>query len=302
MAMPMMKETNMSLFEQPKKRENRAGARWYNIDGVEYPSVTTILSVIAKPALIAWSAKVEREMVMSASAQLYQDIIGTPKMSKEAFLTSLSMRLGNMKAHRKIAQKASEIGAQAHRLIDWNLRASLMQKVGPPPKISDAAQWAFMAWEDWKKSVKLKPIYMEQTVYSKLYGYAGTMDLYAEVDGKLSVIDWKSGKAIYPEASLQNAPYRAALREMGHGDPEQGIIVRLPKNVEDPEFEVKIIEEPESDLMDTFLHTMEVWKWNQKGEEAYEAKKKAEEVAKIEAQINQEITGRNVSQKTASQG
>lgn len=265
----------------PSKRENRAGARWYDIEGVEFPSVTTILSVIGKPALIAWSAKVEREMVTSASLSLYRDIYGTPKMSDIAYLTSLQTRLGKEKAHSKELAKAGDIGTQAHKLIEWNLRATLMQEAGPSPAVTDKATWAFMAWEDWKKSVNLKPIYIESTVWSKTHGYAGTMDLLAEVNGKLTVVDWKTGKAIYPEAYLQNAAYRYALREMGHGDPVQGIIVRLPKNVEDPEFEAQIVQEPEADLMATFLHCFEMWKWAQKAEEKYQARKEAKQCQEV---------------------
>lgn len=283
-------------FAKPAKRENRSGARWYKIheDRPEYPSVTSILNVIGKPALVAWSAKVERELVTNVSCQLYQDIAGTPKMAPAAYLMSLSTRLGREKAAQKELQKASEIGSQAHALIEWNLRASLMQDAGPSPRIVDAAQWAFMAWEDWKKSVNLKPIYIEQTVWSDTYGYAGTMDLLAEVNGKLTVVDWKTGKAIYPEAYLQNAAYRHALREMGHGDPVQGIIVRLPKNVEDPQFEAQTIEDSEQSLFNTFLHTFELWKWAQKGEEAYEAKRQAAEAAKIDQQICQEVAARGL--------
>jgi hypothetical protein len=257
------------------KRENRSGSRWYEIEGMEYPSVTTILSVVGKPALIAWSANTEREMVMNASSQLYQDIAGTPKMSPTAYLMSLKTRIGTVRAGQKELAKAAEIGSQTHKLIEWNLRASLMQEPGPSPQISDRAMWAFMAWEDWRKSVNLKPIYIEQTVWSKTHGFAGTMDLLAEVNGVLTVVDWKTGKAIYPEAYLQNAAYRNALREMGHGDPVQGIIVRLPKNTEDPEFEAQIIQENEQSLFGTFMHVFKLWKWVQRGEEAYQAKKKS---------------------------
>jgi len=262
-----------------KKRENKAGARWYQIheDKPEYPSVTTILQVIGKPALIAWSAKVEREMVTNASLGLYKDIHGTPLMSDMAYLNTLQTRLGKDRAHKKELEKAADIGSQTHALIEWNLRASLMQEAGPSPRVTDKATWAFMAWEDWKKSVNLKPIWIEQTVWSDTYGYAGTMDLLAEVNGKLTVVDWKTGKAIYPEAYLQNAAYRHALREMGHGDPVQGIIVRLPKNTEDPEFEAKAVPESEATLFDIFLHTFKLWKWAQKGEEEYWAKVEARE-------------------------
>jgi hypothetical protein len=272
----------MATNTLPSKRENKAGARWYKVEDQEYPSVTTILQVIGKPALIAWSAKVERELVTNVSAQLYEDLAGTPKMTPPAYRMTLAMRLGKEKANQKELAKASDIGSQAHRLIEWNLKASMMEDAGPSPHISDKAQWAFMAWEDWKRSVNLKPIWIEQTVWSKQHGYAGTMDLFAEVNGKPTVVDWKTGKAIYPEAYLQNAAYRHALREMGHGDAVQGIIVRLPKNTEDPEFEAQIVQQSEESLFQVFLHTFELWKWNQIGEREYQAKidaKKCEEVA-----------------------
>jgi hypothetical protein len=131
-----------------------------------------------------------------------------------------------------------------------------------------------MAWEDWKKSVHLKPIAIEQVVYSPKYGYAGTLDLLAEVNGELAVLDWKTGKAVYSEAHLQNAAYRQAVREMGHGDPVKGYIVRLPKVETDPEFEV-VEAEPEGSSFEVFLNTQKLWEWNYANELKYEAKKEA---------------------------
>lgn len=246
------------------RREER-GKRWYTTPNGEYPSVTTILQVIGKPALIAWSAKVEREMVTNVSAQLYEDIAGTPKMSRLAYLNTLQKRLGKEKAHTKELAKAGDIGSQIHSLIEWTLRASLMQEPGPSPRICDKAQWGFMAWESWRKSVNLKPILIEQQVWSDTHEYAGTMDLLAEVEGVLTVLDWKSGKAIYPESHLQNAAYRHALREMGHGDAQQGIVVRLPKNEKDPDFETKVCY-PEQKCMEVFLHAKNLWEWSEEND------------------------------------
>ena len=244
-------------------RKSTARGRFYETPDGIFPSVTNILSVIGKPALINWAANTERELVLDCSANLYEDCHGTPKMSRMAWLTTLQGRLGNEKAHKRELAKAGEIGSQAHALIEWSLRVKLLQKVGPSPHISDKAQWAFMVFEDWAKKVNLKPIFIEQTVYSKQYGYAGTMDLFAEVDGKPTVIDWKTGKAVYAEAHLQNAAYRHALREMGHGDPVQGIIVRLPKNETDPEPEA-VTADDEAESLQAFLHFKAGWEWNQK--------------------------------------
>lgn len=239
--------------------------RFYQVGNNEYPSVTTILDVIGKPALLNWYAKMEREMVLKVAGELYQDAPASPKMTSTAWTTTMLLRLGKEKSGQKELAKAAEIGSQVHALIEWTLRAHLMQQVGPSPRISDKAQWAFMAWEDWRRSVSLKPIFVEQIVWSHMHGYAGTLDLLAEINGKLTVLDWKSGKAVYPEAHLQNAAYRAAIREMGHGEPEAGLIVRLPKVETDPDFEV-VEALPEKPCLDTFLHAQQVWNWCQQME------------------------------------
>lgn len=260
------------------KRNDTPRGRFYEIDGKKYPSVTTILSVIGKPALVNWAANVERELVMEVSADLYQDAAGTPPMNRLAWLTTLQARLGKQKAHVKALAKAAEIGSQIHALVEWTLKCELCYEVGPSPKVCDKAQWGFMAWEDWRKKVNLKPIFVEQTVYSKEWGYAGTLDLLGEVEGKLTVLDWKSGKAIYPEAKLQNAACRTAVREMGHGDPLQGIIVRLPKVETDPEFETLTVEEDEDYLLGQFLRAKGLWEWQQKEDDKYwEKREKANE-------------------------
>jgi hypothetical protein len=254
------------------RKQTRAG-RFYEIDDCgTLPSVTTILSVIGKPALMAWAAKVEREMVTKVSADLYEDVAKTPSMTRAGWLISLETRLGKEKAHAKELAKAGEIGSQVHELIEWTLKGELCYDAGPSPRISDKAQWAFMAWEDWRRAVKLKPIAVEQVIWSSKYGYAGTLDLLAEVEGVLTVVDWKTGKAVYGEAHLQNAAYRQAIREMGHGDPKQGLIVRLPKVETDPNFEV-VAAKPENLQFPKFLDAMSVWKWAQEIEEEYQAKK-----------------------------
>lgn len=249
-------------------KENKWGdrSRFYEVDGKQYPSVTTILSVIGKPALIAWSAKVEREMVMEVSANLYEEVAESQKMSRLGWLNTLADRLGKTKASQKELAKASEIGSQAHSWIEWQIKRELMHKVGPCPIISPPAQLAVAAWERWRDSVNFKPLLCEQPVWSNVYRYAGTMDLLAEINGEITLLDWKTGKAIYDEAYLQNVAYRQALFEM-RLLPElqirdlKGMIVRLPKLEKDPEFEAKPISEDSDKLMHIFIGVLNLWKW-----------------------------------------
>lgn len=264
-------------------RDDGYGRRtgFYPVEGVgKLPAVTSILEAVAKPALVPWAAKLEREMVSRAAADLYEDLpVAGPKMSRAAFLVSLMGdgsrgnygRLGKVKAHSKALEKAADIGTSVHKMIQWNMRRELLQRVGPEPKLQPAASWAFMAYEDWRRASNLSPIFVEETVFSKRYGYAGTADWAGEIDAsgpegrsRVHVLgDWKTGKSIYPEALLQNSAYVHALVEMGHATPDVGgIIIRLPKVETDPAFEVRLIPpEEQKTLFRTFLHVLELWKW-----------------------------------------
>jgi hypothetical protein len=243
--------------------------RHYKIGESLFPSVTTILNIVNKPALPPWAAREERKLVIAAAANLYEDIHGTPKMSRPAYISTLESRIGKEKAWKKESDKAIEIGDQTHKIIEWNLRKAMGQTVGPEPRIKDKALWAFMSFGDAYKALEIKPLWIEQVVFSEKYGYAGTVDLIAEVSGHTTkataAIDFKTGKAIYAESFLQIAAYREAIREMGHAQPELGIILRLPKKETDPEFEYVVVDNLDAHFQ-AFLHALELWKWKNKGE------------------------------------
>jgi hypothetical protein len=247
-------------------------SRRYTIPGSDaaYDSVTSILSVIGKPALINWAANTERTLVTEAAADLYEDLpLNAPKMARPSYIATLAARLGKLKAHQKELTKASEIGSRVHALIEWTLRKEKGELVGEMPVLVDKALWAFMVWEEWRKATTLKPLAIEQTVWSHQHHYAGTMDLLADITipaGPVqAVLDWKSGKAIYEEAILQNAAYIQALIEMGHVKaPVWGVIVRVPKVETDPDPEIRIITPAEQrEAFAAFLHAKALWDWQQ---------------------------------------
>jgi hypothetical protein len=260
------------------RRQTRAG-RFYELpDGRLVPSITTILSVIGKRALVGWAGKVERELVMQASADLFEEMRGSDgkphvlgKLSRLGWITRLEGRVGKAKAAQRELAKAAEIGSQTHAMIEWSLRQELGQRPGPMPELGVKAGRAFRAWLDWRAGVKLKPLHIEQVVYSGMHGCAGTFDLDAEVGGVETLLDWKTGKRVYWEAKLQNAAYRNMLREMGHGDPKRGLIVRLPKQDSDPGFEVVSAGE-EAENFETFLLVKRLWEKQAQAEESERGK------------------------------
>lgn len=253
-------------------RKDGPSGRFYLIGDASYPSVTHILGCIGKPALINWAANQERALCVDVAADLYLDLLKTQPMTRVSYLATLDGRLGKQKQHKRTLERASEIGSQAHALIEWNLRSQLGQQVGPEPRVVDQAQHAFMTFQQWANSVALQPIFIEQTVFSTRHAFAGTMDLVALVNGVRTLIDFKTGKAIYAEAHLQNVAYRAALDEMGHEPSEAGLIVRLPKTQHDPAFETAVCP-PVAELLPTFLAVKQVWSWWYAQEQAYHARR-----------------------------
>jgi len=229
--------------------------RFYTIEGQRLPSVTTVLDIIAKPALGPWYAKEERRYFETAMLQ----VLSRPGARDPEFvLAAVAEAVTGVKAADRERQKAVAIGTAVHAGIEWALRRHLGEDAGPAPHLPEAAAWAVESWKDWARSVDLEPLAIERTVYCLECGYAGTLDLYARVKGVLTVLDWKSGKAIYPEAFLQNLAYRHAAAVAGLPS-AQGLIVRLPKQLDDPAWEVMPV--PATLTLEDFLAAFRLWRW-----------------------------------------
>src|SRR5262245_22551589 len=171
--------------------------RFYTINGYQLPSVTTILDVIAKPALAPWYAKQERRYFETAMLE----VLSSPgARDAEYVLAAVVDAVRGARAAGREKQRPASIGTASHGGIEWQLRPGLGEDAGAEPVLPDAAAWAVESWKDWARSTALKPLAIERTVYCEACGYAGTLDLYARVEGALTVLDWKSGRAIYPEA------------------------------------------------------------------------------------------------------
>jgi hypothetical protein len=233
-------------------------ARFYTIAGQRWPAVTTILDIIAKPALGPWYAKEERRYFEAAMLE----VLSQPgARDPEYVLAAVAEAVSGVKAADRAKQQAATIGTAMHAGIEWTLRTQLGEDAGPEPRLPDAAAWGVESWKDWAKAVALEPLAIERTVYCEVCGYAGTLDLYARVRGVLTVLDWKSGKAIYPEAFLQNVAYRHAATRRGLPS-TQGLIVRLPKYQEDPAWEAMPV--PEALTIEDFRAALRLWRWQRR--------------------------------------
>jgi hypothetical protein len=158
---------------------------YYLIDGIDMPSVTTVLSVIAKPALINWAAK------QGAKAVLKDPVMyDTPQAAAGAIYTI-------------DGQKATDRGRDAHAVAEAYAHAIL--KGEQDQFVSDNAY--FPSIRAFFEQIRPEPLAIEVVLFSSVHQYAGTADLIAKVGDKLALIDYKTSKFVYEEYQLQLAAY-----------------------------------------------------------------------------------------------
>jgi hypothetical protein len=270
--------TNASRFTRGKDR-------FYDIDGQMLPSVTTVLACLAKPALINWAAKLTRERMCDEAAKLYAEThVNGTLLPADWFRSSLWSRVEKRVFQNEESRAAADLGTVAHARCEWLVQKRLGRPVGldplgteaerlglKPPEI-DRALWASLAFEDWMVKNDVRPIATEIVVAHRGHGFAGTADLVASVNGRVSLIDLKTSSGLWSEMFMQVAAYRAAYNEgvlsgvedIGRDDPQgealTAHLVRLPKKINDADFEAVEVTNLDAHLS-AFLALLEVWKW-----------------------------------------
>jgi hypothetical protein len=234
---------------------------------VHWPSVTQVTGVLDKPALVHWAAKEQMAADIETAWQLAcappAQLAGVTGNERRASFEAAFLRAaGDVKAHRKASAKAADLGTQVHALIEHALKTQLgLADTEAPPAASDQALYVYAGFEQWARDVQLEPLCLEARLFSMRHSYAGTLDFLGLAEGKLTVIDWKVSKAVYPEMRLQSIGYRMAVAEMLGIPPPAGTIVRLPKGDDQGGFEVEpLLDDPDATFR-AFLALREAHRW-----------------------------------------
>lgn len=131
--------------------------------------------------------------------------------------------------HNRKKDDAANIGTLGHAWVESYIKYKINQQYEldqmPYPEYATMPEMpinpilqnvanAFLAWES-EHHVTFRA--SEAKIYSKKYGYAGTMDIEATVDGDLCVVDLKTSNHIVDEYRFQVAAYMNARKEeLGH--------------------------------------------------------------------------------------
>jgi hypothetical protein len=148
-----------SHFSEPKKG--------YKLNGKIIPSVTTILGVLDKPALMVWSANMAVEYIEANLKEMNtpEQIEYHLKKAKTAFRTA--------------SQKAKDTGSIVHDAIHAHLSGA---KPEPILEGNDKAINSFLAFLEWAKNVKLEVVALEKVLIHPTLEFGGTCDFIGWLD------------------------------------------------------------------------------------------------------------------------
>ena len=159
----------------------RLRPRYHTADGQSVPGVTTVTGLLNKPSL--------------------------PRRANKLGLEGIDSSV--------YSRQQARAGSLAHAL----LRAELL---GEEPELGEAApvdleqaQRALALFRAWRAEHSLRPIHCERSFVSEALRFGGTVDCYCILDGKPVLLDFKTGKSIYPEYFVQLAAYARLLGEQG---------------------------------------------------------------------------------------
>jgi hypothetical protein len=170
------------------------GHRAYAWAGRPYPSVTAIIKGgVPAPFLVQWAAKAAAEYAVA-------------HLDRLALLPAGQAVQEVKRAPWDHRDHAASLGDLVHAAVEAHATGR------PRPQLPPQAGPYLAAFEQFLADHRPVFVASEQTVYSRRYGYAGTLDAICELParGGLVLLDVKTGKGIYPEVALQLAAYAHA--------------------------------------------------------------------------------------------
>lgn len=208
--------------EQVTKR-SRAHITYKLQDGMAVPGVTTILSVLNKPALVPWANKLGLQGIDST----------------------------------KYVDEKAAIGTLAHRMIADYLQGNETDTSEYSKVQIDQAENAVLSFFEWEKTHHIDPILVEEPLVSEMFRFGGTIDCLGQINGNLCLLDFKTSRGIFPEMLIQVAAYKQLLVEHGY-EVNQTTILRIGRT-DDEGFEERLVNELDK-RWQIFQHCLEIYR------------------------------------------
>lgn len=177
-------------------QKTKAHQRYKTSNGEPCVGVTTVLSVMNKPSLIAWANR-----------------LGLDGYDVNKYVDALA-----------------NIGTLIHFLVECDIKNIQPDLNDYTPNEVKTAQTSFLKWKEWRSRNSFELIASELQIVSDELKVGGTCDIYAIVNGKKTVLDIKTSKACYSEQRTQVVAYKKLLEENGTIQVEDCRIIRIGRD------------------------------------------------------------------------
>jgi hypothetical protein len=200
----------------------------YTLDGTKLLSgVTTVISeTSSKSNLIQWAANMAVDYVKEHTLDneaAYGEWGVIPEPHIIARPENLAKILESARtAHARKRDGAASKGTDTHALVENYIN----ERIAKNPNLYIPAE--IQPFHDWAITNGVEFIAAEQRLYSEEYGYAGTCDFVALIDGKLTIGDLKTFPKMWSaDPKIQCGAYSLAFKELTGQQPQQSVIVRM---------------------------------------------------------------------------
>jgi hypothetical protein len=205
--------------------KSKAHQRYKTKDGCIVPGVTTITGILDKPALVYWAWDLGMKGI----------------------------------DYKKFKDDKADIGTLAHDMIICHL-------LGTTPNLDDytknqisQAENALISFFEWEKGKNIEVRQTEKALVSEQFKYGGQFDVFATIDGISTLLDIKTGKAIYPEMVIQLAAYANLIDEDTNNVLQSVKILRVGRD-ETEGFDVRDFTDKMVPAWEIFAHLLQVYK------------------------------------------
>lgn len=180
---------------------------YINKKEIEVPSATTIIKILNKPSIAKWA-----------------NSLGWKRMSYDKVLEQRAFEgtLVHEVCHEYLFNEGKKFDTttpESRKFIVDNLRT----------------------FKDFLDTFNLEPLWGEKSFSSDRYG--GTVDLYCNLEGKATILDFKTSKNFYSTHFIQLGAYIQLLEEKDYKIEQVAILI-----IRDGEHKLKIIQRNEMDM------------------------------------------------------
>ena len=121
-------------------------------------------------------------------------------------------------------QAAGDLGTRVHAAIDAFI-------LGQEPVLDADTKQGYDNFRKWLDESGIKILKGDTYIANLELGFGGAMDALGEKDGKLIMLDWKTGNSLQDTASLQSSAYSIAFEDT-FGEPiNDGYVCRFGKEI-----------------------------------------------------------------------